>query len=103
MTDISKRIDVNGSTLFQIGYESLVPNDGKVYGLQKGTTGKMAAKLVEIADAPDASELMTGTAVEIADLASDADAATIVTTVNALLEALRDRGVLATPADNGEE
>ena len=48
MTDTSKRIDSDGNTLFQVGYESLLPDDNKVYGLQAGTKGKMSAKFVEI-------------------------------------------------------
>lgn len=120
MTDTSKRIDSDGNTLFQIGYESLLPNDGKLYGLQKSSKGKNAAKLVEITDTTDLSDyvkkedltdyaktsdlpaagtLMTGEASEVADLDNAADLAAVITKVNALLAELRDRGVVATPGE----
>lgn len=111
MTDTSKRIDSDGNTLYQIGYESLVPNDGKLYGLQKSSKGRNAAKLVEITDTTDLSDyakkedlpaagtLMTGEASEVADLDNAADLAAVVAKVNALLAELRDRGVIATPGE----
>jgi len=53
MTDTSKRIDSDGNTLFQIGLESLIPDDGKVYGLKRGTKGSISVIPVEIKQSAD--------------------------------------------------
>lgn len=143
MTDSSKMIYSNdGKPLFQVGFEALVPADGKAYGLKRGDNGPMSVKLSEVTSCdcdlsnyvtteglsttladyetiaaltttladyalisalPGESELLTGTAAEIEDLDNSADLAAVITKVNAILAALRTRGVVATaeePANN---
>ena len=56
MTDKSKMINLDGNTLHQIGFETPVPNDGKVYGLSRGTKGKMSAKLVNVSNASESTD-----------------------------------------------
>lgn len=51
MTETSKRIDSGGDTLYQLGYETLIPNDGKVYGLTRGTKGRQSTQLVQVSEA----------------------------------------------------
>lgn len=48
MSDRSARITIDGRTYWQYGYQSLIPNDGKTYGLQGIGDDSRIAKLVEV-------------------------------------------------------
>lgn len=47
MSDNSKRLIIEDESFFQLGFESVVPDDGKTYGLKRGDK-KSSAKLVEV-------------------------------------------------------
>lgn len=93
--DNSRTIDIKGRQCFQIGFESPIPEAGKSYALQQGDSST-SAKLVEVEGgaAPAESALMKGEAPVVADFAG-ADAAAIVTELNAFLVQLKARGVIA--------
>lgn len=94
--DNSRTIDIKGTQCFQIGFETQIPDDAdKMYAIKRGTHST-SAKLVEVAGgaAPAESALMKGEAPVVADFAG-ADAAAIVTELNAFLVQLKARGVIA--------
>lgn len=108
MTDTSKRIDADGVTLFQLGFESLLPNDGKAYCVKKGDSAKIAAEFVEAVSAEDLpadDSLMVGEAPEVADIdgTTVTDVAGVITAINGILAKLRTRGVIVAPAANNAE
>ncbi|MCI1914631.1 MAG: head fiber protein [Bifidobacteriaceae bacterium] len=72
----------------------IVGADGKIHTLDGGTSSSAPAYTLPAATASALGGVKQ--LVAIADLAEDADAATIVTTVNNLLAGLRTAGILAT-------
>lgn len=59
MSDTSKRIELGSHTFFQLGTETVIPNDGNAYALIRSKDNRQAAKFVKIKD--DATAAYTGT------------------------------------------
>lgn len=50
MSDTSKRIELGSHTFFQLGTETVIPNDGNAYALIRSKDNRQAAKFVKIED-----------------------------------------------------
>lgn len=55
MSDTSKRIQLGSNTFFQVGTETVIPNDGKAYAMIRSNKHKQATQFVEIEDGQQAA------------------------------------------------